>query len=80
MYKKYFTLLCILTATWTSTVTAQDVDPNSGIIPAPFSVRKTAGEFVVSKQTVVLADTVNAKAVVFSLLQGQRIFRLMAIV
>lgn len=44
---------------------AQDNNPYMGIIPAPVSVKKTAGEFVLSQQTVLLADSSNNKAVVF---------------
>src|ERR1700712_3276730 len=47
------------------TANAQDTDPNMGIIPAPVSVKKSAGEFVLSQQTVLLADSVNNKAVAF---------------
>jgi hexosaminidase len=64
MNKNLFTLICALAVTAT-TVMAQDTNPNMGIIPAPVSVRKTAGEFVVSRHTIVLADTVNNKAVAF---------------
>jgi hexosaminidase len=46
-------------------VNAQDNDPNMGIIPAPVSVKKTPGEFVLSRETVILADSVTNKAVVF---------------
>jgi hexosaminidase len=44
---------------------SQDSDPNMGIIPAPVSLKKAAGEFVLSQQTTLLADTVTNKAVVF---------------
>jgi hexosaminidase len=44
---------------------AQDADPNMGIIPAPVSVKKSTGEFVLSQQTVLLADSVNNRAVAF---------------
>ena len=44
---------------------AQDTDPNMGIIPAPVSVKKSAGEFVLSQQTVLLADSTGNKAVAF---------------
>ncbi|RCH56109.1 beta-N-acetylhexosaminidase [Mucilaginibacter hurinus] len=64
MYKKIFKLICVLFAA-IEAVSAQDVNPNMGIIPAPVSVRKTAGEFVISKETSLLADSVNNKAVLF---------------
>ncbi len=57
--------LCIFMAVSAGIVNAQDGDPNLGIIPAPVSVKKTSGEFVLSQQTVLLADTVTNKAVVF---------------
>src|ERR1700710_1906339 len=44
---------------------AQDTDPNMGIIPAPVSVKKSAGQFVLSQETVLLADSINNKAVLF---------------
>jgi hexosaminidase len=44
---------------------AQDNNPNLGIIPAPVSIKKASGEFILSQQTVLLADTVTNKAVVF---------------
>src|SRR5580698_5060330 len=47
------------------TANAQDADPNMGIIPAPVSVKKTTGEFVLSQQTVLLADSTNNKAVTY---------------
>jgi hexosaminidase len=47
------------------TANAQDNDPNMGIIPAPVSVKKTSGEFVLSQQTVLLADSIGNKAVAF---------------
>src|SRR4051794_8673184 len=43
----------------------QDNNPNLGIIPVPVSIKKSTGEFVLSQQTVLLADTVTNKAVVF---------------
>jgi hexosaminidase len=44
---------------------AQDADPNLGIIPAPVSLKKSAGTFTLSRETSLLADSVNNKAVVF---------------
>ncbi|MEO6150594.1 MAG: family 20 glycosylhydrolase, partial [Mucilaginibacter sp.] len=65
MYRIFFTLIFVVALSGISIVNAQDTNPNLGIIPAPVSVRKMAGEFVVSRQTTVLADTVNNKAVIF---------------
>lgn len=42
---------------------AQDNDPYMGIIPAQVSVKKTTGEFILSQQTVLLADSMNNKAI-----------------
>jgi len=52
-------------AFFTGMVNAQDADPNMGIIPAPVSVKKSTGQFVLSQETVLLADSVNNKAVLF---------------
>jgi hexosaminidase len=52
-------------AFFTGLVNAQDNDPNLGIIPAPVSLKKSAGEFVLSQETTLLADSVTNKAVVF---------------
>ncbi|MDB5060399.1 MAG: beta-N-acetylhexosaminidase, partial [Mucilaginibacter sp.] len=46
-------------------VNAQDTDPNMGIIPAPVSVKKSIGQFILSQETIVQADTPNNKAVLF---------------
>jgi len=46
-------------------VKAQDTDPYAGIIPAPVSVKKNPGEFILSQETVIQADTPNNKAVQF---------------
>ncbi|HVV54040.1 MAG TPA: family 20 glycosylhydrolase, partial [Mucilaginibacter sp.] len=46
-------------------VYAQDNDPNMGIVPAPVSVKKAAGDFVLSQETVVLADSLDNRAVKF---------------
>jgi hexosaminidase len=49
----------------TGVASAQDANPNLGIIPAPVSVKKTPGEFILSQQTTVLADSATNKAVLF---------------
>jgi hexosaminidase len=46
-------------------VNAQDADPNLGIIPAPVSVKKFAGQFILSRETVLYADSISNKAVSF---------------
>lgn len=58
-------LLLLTSLIFISVVKAQVTDPNLGIIPAPVSVKKTAGEFVISQETVLAADSVNNKAVRF---------------
>ena len=65
MYKKIFISLCVSMLLFTGLVNAQDNDPNMGIIPAPVSLKKSAGEFVLSQETSLLADSVTNKAVVF---------------
>src|ERR1700744_4666075 len=65
MYKNLILpLFCFLFIT-SITAGAQDTDPNMGIIPAPVSVKKSSGEFVLSQQTVLFADSANNKAVGF---------------
>jgi hexosaminidase len=64
MYKKptLFVLLCLFFA---NIVKAQSADPNLGIVPAPVSIKKSAGEFVLSQESVIAADSVDNKAVKF---------------
>ncbi|MFD0767236.1 family 20 glycosylhydrolase [Mucilaginibacter lutimaris] len=42
-----------------------DMNPYAGIIPAPVSVKKTPGEFILSQETVIQADSPSNKAVQF---------------
>ena len=65
MVKKLFLLLCVFTAAVNLFVNAQDTNPYLGIIPAPVSVKKNPGEFLLSQKTIVLADSVTNKAVLF---------------
>ncbi|MDB5007666.1 MAG: exo 3 [Mucilaginibacter sp.] len=65
MYKKISLSLCFLIAVSACTVNAQDNNPDLNIIPAPVSLKKTTGIFLLSQQTTLLADSVNNKAVVF---------------
>jgi len=65
MYKKCFFLFSILLSTFSIAVNAQDADPYMGIVPAPVSVKKAAGQFTLSRETVLLADSINNKAVLF---------------
>ncbi|AMR33227.1 beta-N-acetylhexosaminidase [Mucilaginibacter sp. PAMC 26640] len=65
MLKRIPSLLFSVLITATTFVKAQNTDPNLGIIPAPVSVRKSAGEFVLSQETRIQADTPNNKAVLF---------------
>ncbi|HZX58198.1 MAG TPA: beta-N-acetylhexosaminidase, partial [Mucilaginibacter sp.] len=64
MYKKLFPLLLSSFLLINIAANAQDADPNMGIVPAPVSVKKSSGEFVLSQQTVLFADS-NTKAVSF---------------
>ncbi|HWD87376.1 MAG TPA: family 20 glycosylhydrolase [Mucilaginibacter sp.] len=64
MYKRIILLLLITSNLIFINANAQDNDPNMGIIPAPVSVKKGTGEFVLSQQTVLFADS-NGKAVGF---------------
>lgn len=63
MYKKFALLLFVLSFIKLTSI-AQDSDPNMGIIPAPVSVKRSSGEFVLSQQTALFADSAN-KAVSF---------------
>jgi len=65
MLKKIFLLLCIVIAASTAMVSAQDSDPNLGIIPAPVSLKKSSGNFNINQKTVILADSLDNKAVLF---------------
>src|SRR6185312_838696 len=65
MLKKILMSLCIGMACFSGIVNAQDGGPNMGIIPAPVSVKKGDGQFVLSQETVILADSINNKAVLF---------------
>ena len=59
-------LLFFLTVFFFSNVAqAQSTDPNMGIIPAPVSVQKQAGNFLLSQETIIQADTITNKAVRF---------------
>ncbi|GAB3907383.1 family 20 glycosylhydrolase [Mucilaginibacter boryungensis] len=64
MYKKsaLFVFVCLVVA---NIVKAQVADLNMGIIPAPVSVKKVPGEFVLSQETIIAADSVDNKAVKF---------------
>jgi hexosaminidase len=65
MYKKISLLIFSFLITASLIANAQDNGPNMGIIPAPVSLKKAPGEFVLSRQTILLADTVSNKAVLF---------------
>jgi hexosaminidase len=65
MFKRVFYPFFSVVVFCSGIVSAQNSDPNLGIIPAPVSLKKAPGEFVLSQQTVVLADSINNKAVLF---------------
>jgi hexosaminidase len=65
MNKKISALLLSVFMMATVIVKAQDTDPYAGIIPAPVSIKKTPGEFVLSQETTIQADSINNKAVQF---------------
>lgn len=66
MYKKS-AFIAIAFLLFLNTVKAQVAEPNMGIIPAPVSVKPMAGEFVLSQETVIAADSIDNKAVQFFL-------------
>src|ERR1700744_2740052 len=59
---KLFFAFIIIT---TQFANAQDTGPNMGIIPAPVSLKKITGEFILSRETKFLADSPHNKAVLF---------------
>ena len=63
MCKNILLLICIVFSA--GFASAQDTGPNLGIIPAPVSVKKSSGEFVINGNTVLLADSANNKTVNF---------------
>jgi hexosaminidase len=65
MYKNIASLLSAFLCFLCLNANAQDNDPNMGIVPAPVSVKKTSGEFVLAQQTILFADSANNKAVTF---------------
>ncbi|MCR8560503.1 family 20 glycosylhydrolase [Mucilaginibacter sp. BJC16-A38] len=65
MRKRIFISLCFCMVFFTGFVNAQDTNPNAGIIPAPVSIKKSTGQFVLSQETAIYADSITNKAVVF---------------
>src|SRR5260221_5235638 len=65
MINKAFLSFCVFFTFFAGIVNAQDNNPSLGIIPAPVSIKKSSGEFILSQQTTLLADSLNNKAVVF---------------
>ncbi|MDB4902783.1 MAG: exo 3 [Mucilaginibacter sp.] len=65
MINKTFLSFCVFFTFFAGIVNAQDNNPNLGIIPAPVSLKKSSGEFILSQQTALLADSLTNKAVVF---------------
>jgi hexosaminidase len=57
--------LLLLIAFSFSEVYGQDVNPNLNIIPAPVSVKKSAGTFTLSQETVIQADSTTNRSVSF---------------
>jgi hexosaminidase len=65
MYKNIALSISILLFGFGLNANAQNADPYMGIVPAPVSVKKASGEFVLSQQTALLTDSLNNKAVQF---------------
>jgi hexosaminidase len=65
MYKKAPLMLFALLTVFATVLKAQDTDPNLGIIPVPVSVKKAPGQFALSQQTTIQADSPSNKAVLF---------------
>ncbi len=65
MYKNIALFISIFSLCFGLNASAQDNDPYMGIVPAPVLVKKASGEFILSQQTALLADSLNNKAVNF---------------
>ena len=65
MLKRTLWLFSILLTAFSGMVDAQANDPNLGIIPAPVSLKKNAGVFVLSQQTTIIADSLTNKSALF---------------
>ncbi|MHB8206216.1 family 20 glycosylhydrolase [Mucilaginibacter sp.] len=65
MHKNIFPLLIVLITSFSTIANAQDNGPNMGIIPAPVSIKKNPGTFTLSRQTSIVADSPDNKAVLF---------------
>jgi hexosaminidase len=65
MYKNIFLILIVLITSFSTITNAQDNGPNMGIIPAPVSIKKNTGTFTLSRQTSIVADSPDNKAVLF---------------
>jgi len=65
MYKNIALSISILLVCFALNANAQGTDPYMGIVPAPVTVKKASGEFILSNQTTLLADSLNNKAINF---------------
>lgn len=65
MYKNIALSISIFLLCFGLNADAQGSDPYMGIVPAPVSVKKASGEFILSQQTTLLTDSSNNKAVNF---------------
>ena len=65
MLKKSFLLITIPLLIIPNFLIAQTENPNIGIIPAPFSIKKGDGQFTINNQTSLFADSIDAKAIIF---------------
>jgi len=65
MYKNIFLILIVLITSLSTITNAQDNGPNMGIIPAPVSITKNTGTFTLSRETSIVADSPDNKAVIF---------------
>lgn len=65
MYKNTALFISIFLLCLGLNADAQGNDPYMGIVPAPVSVKKASGDFILGQQTTLLTDSLNNKAVNF---------------
>ncbi len=65
MYRRLFLPVLFFFSFISISVNAQDNDPYLSLIPAPVTAQKLSVDFILNQQTVLVADSVTNKSVVF---------------